>query len=255
MDDEQRQGAGGADERDGSRGAEPRCARCGRFVAKASMTKLGALRPEIVAAARIGEASPEALLCRPCLAHARAAHFRERLEAERGALGELELEVARRAGEQGTIATNVDREFEASATPGQRAADVVARVGGSWGFVAAFLVVLAVWMAANSLVLAAGAFDPYPYILLNLVLSTLAAVQAPIILMSQNRAAERDRAQATQDYRVDLKAELEVAALHEKLDLLLHHKWESLLELQEAQTELLEETIERLERLEHRHAR
>ena len=115
-------------------------------------------------------------------------------------------------------------------TVGERLADNVARVGGSWAFVIGFGVVLVVWMALN-VAMMGRAFDPYPFILLNLVLSSLAAIQAPIIMMSQNRTSARDRAQADEDFRVNLKAELEVAALHEKMDHLLHEQWESLLDM------------------------
>ena len=96
-------------------------------------------------------------------------------------------------------------------------------------------------MTVNTLVLARGAFDPFPYILLNLLLSCVAALQAPIILMAQNRTAHRDRAMADHDYRVNLEAELEIALLHEKVDHLLHSQWEHMVEIQQAQMELLEQ--------------
>ena len=108
-----------------------------------------------------------------------------------------------------------------------------------------FLIVLVAWMALNTVVLATRAFDPFPYILLNLVLSCVAAIQAPVIMMSQNRSAVRDRAQAEQDYRVNLKAELEIALLHEKMDHLLHTQWEHMAEIQRTQLELLEQLSER----------
>ena len=121
---------------------------------------------------------------------------------------------------------------------GQRLADSVARVGGSWPFVAGAGVVIAVWMTINGL-LSKEAFDPYPYILLNLVLSCLAALQAPIIMMSQNRASLRDRHAADLDFQVNLKAELEIEALHAKLDHLMQVRWEALLEMQDLQLQLL----------------
>ena len=115
------------------------------------------------------------------------------------------------------------------------------------GFVIGFLAVLGGWIALN-VSLAVSAFDPYPYILLNLVLSCIAALQAPIIMMSQNRQSARDRMQAEQDFRVNLKAELEIASLHHKLDHLLHSQWARMVELQEVQIELLTEARESLER-------
>jgi uncharacterized membrane protein len=117
----------------------------------------------------------------------------------------------------------------------------VAAVGGSWGFVIGFAVVLLIWVIVNTIVLTSRAFDPYPFILLNLFLSMLAAIQAPIIMMSQNRAAARDRLQAENDFKVNLKAELEVRAIGDKIDQLLHHQWARLLEIQQIQMEMLED--------------
>jgi uncharacterized membrane protein len=131
-----------------------------------------------------------------------------------------------------TVARNWSSDDAEQRTFGQRVADQVAYWGGSWFFIITFGVVMAVWIGAN-IALASRAFDPYPFILLNLVLSTLAAIQAPIIMMSQNRQAARDRMQALHDYEVNLKAELEIVALHDKLDRLR-----------------LQEVAERLERIE-----
>jgi len=225
---------------------ELQCARCGAATEFTAASTVAALRPDVLAALGLDEnTDPTKHVCRACTAHARAAVFRDQLVAERGVLGELETDIAKRAAQHIAIATNLDAAFETRATLSDRLADRLARVGGSWAFVIAFLSILIGWMIFNGAVLRDGAFDPYPFILLNLVLSSVAAIQAPIILMSQNRSGIRDRAQATQDYRVNLKAELEVAALHEKIDLLLHHKWETLLSLQDAQTDLLEELLAR----------
>jgi uncharacterized membrane protein len=134
---------------------------------------------------------------------------------------------------------------DAAVTPGQRAADAVARFGGSWTFISLFGVTLFVWIALNSVILArhAESFDPYPYILLNLVLSMLAAIQAPIILMSQNRQAEKDRQVAAHDYEVNLKAELEIMLLHEKVDLLREGQWGELLTIQQEQIRLMTQLL------------
>ena len=139
------------------------------------------------------------------------------LELEDGELHPREKAVIERAARRLAISRDINVDF-ASTTFGQRLADHVAAIGGSWGFIIAFLAVILGWIVLNTIILATRAFDPYPYILLNLGLSMLAAVQAPIILMSQNRAAVRDRLAAAHDYEVNLKAELEIAALHEKLD-------------------------------------
>ena len=141
------------------------------------------------------------------------------------------------------ISKNMPHEQEEHQTFGQRLADRVASFGGSWKFIIIFACVLIAWIAANSFVLIRwhDAYDPYPYILLNLILSMLAAIQAPVILMSQNRQAAKDRAQAEHDYEVNLKAELEIMALHEKLDELRDRQWAELMALQREQIKKLEE--------------
>jgi len=163
------------------------------------------------------------------------------------ALDERAQTVARHVTERTLIAKNIAREFDQKATRGQRAADAVATFGGSWIFLLLFAAIMLMWVVLNSLILVRyqKTFDPYPYILLNLFLSMLAAVQAPIILMSQNRHAERDRINAEHDYEVNLKAELEIMLLHDKLDLLREGQWGELLELQKQQLQLLEHLIEK----------
>ncbi|HEY4176039.1 MAG TPA: DUF1003 domain-containing protein [Kofleriaceae bacterium] len=179
-------------------------------------------------------------ICRSCLNRERIAHSTERLREERGELTALESEIAKQATMHLAIARDADEVFERGKTFGNRTADRVAAIGGSWAFVIGFFTALAVWIVAN-VILATRSFDPYPFILLNLVLSTLAAVQAPIIMMSQNRVAARDRAQASEDFRTNLKAELEIASLHEKIDHLLHSQWEQLIEMQTTQLDLLQQ--------------
>ncbi len=139
------------------------------------------------------------------------------------------------------ITRDTGKDVEAKPSRGQRAADAVAAFGGSWTFIGLFAVTMFTWVLLNSYILLQydKAFDPYPYILLNLVLSMLAAIQAPIILMSQNRQAEKDRLTAKHDYEVNLKAELEIMLLHEKLDVLRDGQWNALLELQKEQLALL----------------
>ncbi len=165
----------------------------------------------------------------------------EDLKRERGDLTSIESEVSMRAAEHTTIAARFDDEFERTKTRGERLADAVAAFGGSWPFVVGFGTAMMLWIALNSFALGARAFDPFPYILLNLLLSTLAALQAPIIMMSQNRATARDRRKGDEDYKVNLKAELEIAGLHDKIDHLLHVQWERMVEIQQTQLELLEE--------------
>jgi len=134
-------------------------------------------------------------------------------------LGEIEKRVLAKAHERKIISTDINAALQAESSTGQRLADSIARVGGSWSFIVTFLLFLVFWCVVNTVVLLTRAFDPYPFIFLNLVLSMLAAIQAPIIMMSQNRQAERDRFEAAKDYEVNLKAELEVLSLHQKIDM------------------------------------
>ena len=134
-------------------------------------------------------------------------------------LGDIEKRVLAKAHERRIISTDVNAALSAESSFGQRVADGIARVGGSWSFIIAFLAFLAIWTLVNTIILVTGAFDPYPFVFLNLILSMLAAIQAPIIMMSQNRQAERDRFEAAKDYEVNLKSELEVLSLHQKIDM------------------------------------
>jgi len=132
---------------------------------------------------------------------------------------------------------------------GQRISDKVARFGGSWTFIISFLVLLAIWLAYNATVPVKDRFDPYPFILMNLVLSCIAALQAPIVMMSQNRQEEKDRIRAENDYLINMKAELELRSLHQKMDLLLEEQVRTLLETQASQMKLLKEMQEKLDKL------
>lgn len=133
-------------------------------------------------------------------------------------LDETERDVLLHSREGRILSEDRNIAYEAKQSVGERIADAIARIGGSWTFIIGFLAFLVVWTIANTLLLTKDAFDPYPFIFLNLVLSMLAALQAPIIMMSQNRQAARDRFEATKDYEVNLKAEIELMALHHKID-------------------------------------
>ncbi|EOA2482729.1 DUF1003 domain-containing protein [Enterococcus hirae] len=137
------------------------------------------------------------------------------------------------------ISQNLNTTINQKATFGQKSADAIAKFGGSWPFIFLFVVVLGSWILLNTLHFFGLSFDRYPFILLNLVLSCLAAIQAPIIMMSQNRQAARDRIAADHDYQTNLKAELEISLLHEKIDYLMSQQWQQMLELQQLQIELL----------------
>ncbi|MEZ5461867.1 DUF1003 domain-containing protein [Dokdonella sp.] len=163
----------------------------------------------------------------------------EKLPADERAV--IERFIARRS-----VSRNIAREFDASLSFGERLSDQVAAVGGTWTFIIVFLSVLVLWMLLNTWLLAGKAFDPYPYILLNLCLSCVAAVQAPIIMMSQNRASAADRMQAQHDYEVNVKSELEIMQVHEKLDEMRERDWASLVDAQNRQIELLQRLVEQL---------
>jgi len=149
--------------------------------------------------------------------------------------------VAQHMARRQHITRNTAHDIDAAPTLGQRAADAVARFGGSWTFVGLFAAVMVGWVGLNAVLLArqGTTFDPYPFILLNLFLSMLAAIQAPVILMSQNRQAQKDRITAEHDYEVNLKAELEIMLLHDKLDQLRESQWQALLAMQQEQLTLL----------------
>ena len=184
-------------------------------------------------------------ICLDDLNRYRTEHVRDILETERGEISRLDAEVLESLKEQELLARNPDLDFDERATFGQRLADRVADFGGSWQFIIAFGVFILAWIAVNSVLALMRPWDPYPFILLNLLLSCLAALQAPVIMMSQNRLEAKDRLRAENDYRINLKAELEIRNLHAKLDLLLSHQWQRLLEIQEIQVEMMEELVAR----------
>lgn len=168
---------------------------------------------------------------------------RKLLKTEIEKLTPQERVIVERFISRGRVARDVMREFDEQLTFGERLADRVASFGGSWAFILIFTAFLIVWMIFNTLVLGSQAFDPYPYILLNLVLSCLAALQAPVIMMSQNRAAEIDRMHAKNDYEVNVKAELEILQLHEKINELRENDWKTLIDMQQRQLEMLERMV------------
>lgn len=176
---------------------------------------------------------------------------RKLLQIEMEKLPPKEREVVERFISRRHIARDVISEFNEQLTFGERVADKVAEFGGSWKFIFIFLSFLVAWMLFNTFVLAARAYDPYPYILLNLILSCIAALQAPVIMMSQNRMAAKDREQATHDYEVNIKAELEILQLHEQLTELRERDWMALIEMQQKQIELLERLLEETQSRQH----
>jgi uncharacterized membrane protein len=184
---------------------------------------------------------PEGYICLDDLNQFRMKYFQNLLESEKGELTTLDHEVLESLQRHETLSSNVDAEFDKDVTRGEKMADGLASFGGSWTFLILFASVLFIWIVLNSFLLLKKSFDPYPFILLNLVLSCLAAIQAPVIMMSQNRQEAKDRLRSQHDYQVNLKAELEIRQLHDKIDHLLSHQWERLLEIQQIQIDLLSE--------------
>ncbi|GAB3414970.1 DUF1003 domain-containing protein [Niabella aquatica] len=165
------------------------------------------------------------------------------IEEEKGELATIDRDVMDAIKNNSILSENIQDEMEKDLTVGQIIADKVAAFGGSWTFIIIFFLFILVWMAINMWILTKKAFDPYPFILLNLILSCLAAIQAPIIMMSQNRQEEKDRRRAEHDYKINLKAELEIKLLSEKIDHLLVHQNKKLLEIQEVQTDYLDDLM------------
>jgi uncharacterized membrane protein len=218
------------------------CAVCERNLPRPTCTRISALRPLVAERLRkshpgLGEGD---FICFDDLSKLRGEWVTEMLETRKGELARMEDQVLGSLRREEILARKLMREGARKGTFGQRAADRLARFGGSWTFLILFAALLGTWIAANA-ARGKAAFDPYPFILLNLMLSCLAAVQAPIIMMSQNRQEARDRKRAESDYQVNLKAELEIRSLHEKMDHLLDHQWQYLMEIQQIQVELMEE--------------
>ena len=222
---------------------EPSCQICGRRPPAVDLLMAHLVRPEVIQL--IKQSHPawtdEGFICSNDLNHFRREYIRSLLADEKGELSSEDNEVLDSIASQEILSTRVDEEFESALTVGQRVSDAVAKFGGSWAFILIFTVILAFWIVLNTITLLTPPFDPYPYILLNLILSCLAAMQAPIIMMSQNRQEAKDRARATHDYQINLKAELEIRQIHQKLDHLLLHQLERMSKIQELQFDLLSE--------------
>ena len=208
---------------------------------------LSAIHPQV--AKRIRAKHPDLVDSSPislaALGVFRAAYVRQVLEEDIGAVTDLEHEVLRSLEEHEVLSSNLDKEDDKNSSFGEKVSDKIASFGGSWRFIIGFGVFLTIWIIVNTAVIRSDPPDPYPFILLNLLLSCLAAMQAPVIMMSQNRQETKDRLRAEHDYKVNLKAELEIRHLHEKVDFLLKQQAQRLFELQDVQIGLMEELIGR----------
>jgi uncharacterized membrane protein len=225
------------------------CAATGKTMPASRLSPLAALRPVI--AERIRAKHPElafeSLVCDEVVNAARLDYVRCLLEEQLGDLTHLDEEVVESLQKHEVLSVRPGSEGEDGSAigVGERLADRIATFGGSWKFILAFSGFLVMWILANAWMLASRAFDPYPFILLNLILSCVAALQAPVIMMSQNRQEARDRLRAENDYKINLKAELEIRHLHEKVDYLLHQQATRLMEVQQIQLDLMRELAQR----------
>ena len=219
------------------------CNICGKTKARSLMMPSVLVRSAVTEQIKISypDWKPEGYICLTDLNRFRMQYIQNLLTSEKGELTTLDHEVLQSLQLHETLSSNVDAEFEKDLSLGEKMADRLATFGGSWTFIIIFASILLMWIGVNSFLLVKKPFDPYPFILLNLVLSCLAAVQAPVIMMSQNRQEAKDRLRSQHDYQVNLKAELEIRHLHDKIDHLLSNQWERLIEIQQIQIDLLSE--------------
>ncbi|MDA8138248.1 MAG: DUF1003 domain-containing protein [Desulfobacteraceae bacterium] len=219
------------------------CKICGQT--KSGMVPGALIRPAILA--EIQKSRPDFNfnddICVNDLNRFRFQHVQSLMASERGELTALDNDVLQSLHQHELLTSNIEADFASKLTFGENLADKIADFGGSWKFIIIFAGILSAWIAINSLVFLFKPFDPFPYILLNLVLSCLAALQAPVIMMSQNRQEAKDRLRSENDYRVNLKAELEIRHLHEKIDHLLSRQWERLVDIQQVQLDLMSEIV------------
>ncbi len=226
-------------------GPSPICAAC--QLERTDLVPLSIVRPAVASRVRATspQVGPDDQICLSCINHALSDQIDLTIEQDQAEFAAINADALRSLETQEAATRNLNAEYDRSLPYGERMADRVAGFGGSWAFIWLFLGVLLLWIAVNVLHVFARPFDPYPFILLNLVLSSVAALQAPVILMSQNRQEARDRLRAEQDYEVNLRAELEVRHLHEKIDHLTQRQWQRLLVIQQAQMDLMREVADR----------
>lgn len=216
------------------------CQICGRVFDSSDLIPLEMVRPGVSALIEKHHPAIEdpRLICEDDLNRYRRLYTQSLVEEEKGEITALEEEVLRSLHESDLLASNLNEQFSRR-TFSEMLSDKMADFGGSWAFILSFAAILTIWIVINLQV--RTPFDPFPFILLNLILSCIAAIQAPIIMMSQNRQEHRDRLRAEEDYKVNLKAELEIRALIAKIDQLRQHQWRRLLELQHIQLDLMNE--------------
>ncbi len=221
-----------------------KCQICGENKKMDEVLPAGLVRKSIIETIRkkFSKWSSEGYICHEDLNRFRVEHVQDVLETEKGELSHLDHEVVKSLNRHEILARNINSEFEGKLKFGQRLADRVTVFVGSWAFIIIFFIVLILWMAVNTMIIWRH-FDPFPFILLNLVLSCIAAIQAPVILMSQIRQSQKDSLRAEHDYKTDLKAELEIRHINSKIDQLMSHQWQRLLEIQRIQMELMQDHL------------
>jgi uncharacterized membrane protein len=222
-----------------------KCSITGQMFDEEAMTKVDMLRkplkdfimkdfPDLTASSQINNST---------LNEYRQKYLESMIKEESRDLDRMEKEVIASIEKNEILSSNIEADLLGNLTPGQRVADKIASFGGSWTFIISFFSFILIWMLINIWLLSARPFDPYPFILLNLLLSCLAAIQAPIIMMSQNRKEEKDRSRSENDFKVNLKAELEIRMLHEKIDHMIMHQNQKLLEIQQIQMDFISEIL------------
>jgi len=221
------------------------CEVCKKQYEQQFLFPLELVRPNILKLIKenVADMSPTGFICSTDLNHYRSQYIENILKHEKKDIKELEKKVSKSIHDKDFLTKNTNSDYQASIKLGDRLADKIAAFGGSWKFIIIFMSILFVWILINAWLLLSKPFDPYPFILLNLILSCIAAIQAPVIMMSQNRQEAKDRLRAENDYVVNLKSELEIRLLHEKIDHLLMKHWNSLMEIQQFQTEIMEEIL------------
>ncbi len=194
------------------------------------------------------EWDPKGYICLNDLNNFRNQFIQKIVQDDNGNISSIEKEVLNSIADKDILSKNISEEMDRNISFGERLADGIAKFGGSWSFISIFGIFLFIWMIINILLFTVHPFDPYPFILLNLILSCLAAIQAPVIMMSQNRQEDKDRQRALHDYQVNLKAELEIRLLNDKVDHLLLQHGQRMMEIQQIQIELMEEISNRMKK-------
>ncbi len=223
-----------------------KCEITGKEMPLRYLVRVESIRPQILEMIRKtypGWTGDKGMISIDLLNDFRNEYVQQMLTEENGELSRLDLAVMESIRNKDLLSSKLDADTEEKPTPGQKIADKVALFGGSWNFIILFAIILFLWIFMNSFLLLMKPFDPYPFILMNLILSCLAAIQAPVIMMSQNRQETTDRARAQNDYQVNLKAEIEIRQLHEKIDHILINQAKRLFELQEIQIDLMEQIM------------